>query len=46
MLNTWFLRKKLFSLVSAAPPELAHCRSMQEFKTKRWLRCWPMKICG
>ena len=29
-----FFGKNLFSLVSAAPPELAHCRSMQEFKTK------------
>jgi hypothetical protein len=29
-----FFGRNLFSLVSVAPPELAHCRSMQEFKTK------------
>jgi hypothetical protein len=29
-----FFGKKLFPLVSVAPSELAHCRSMQEFKAK------------
>jgi len=29
-----FFAKKLFPLVSAAPPDLARCRDMHEFKTK------------
>jgi hypothetical protein len=29
-----FFGKNLFPLVSAAPPELAHCRDMRAFKTK------------